>query len=197
MPFLPDSALPGPVPAVVSQDIDSTLRENRVFPPSLEFSAKAHIKSRAEDETLYRQSIEDPEAFWAGVARELHWFKPWDKVLEWNLPLAQWFAGGKLNLCYNCVDRHALGERRNKTALIWEGEPGEIRRLTYAELHIEVQRFANALKALGIRKGDRVFAEPDVPIRSLGSSWNQPQGALGGDGEFGENQRLPSAPEVM
>src|ERR1039458_7942266 len=156
MPFLPDSALPGPVPAVVSQDIDSTLRENRVFPPSLEFSAKAHIQSLEQYETLYRQSIDDPEAFWAGVARELHWFKPWEKVLEWKLPLAQWFVGGKFNLCYNCVDRHALGERRDKTALIWEGEPGEVRRLTYAELHVEVQRFANALKALGIRKGDRV-----------------------------------------
>ena len=86
----------------------------------------------------------------------LHWFKPWDKVLEWNLPWAKWFVGGKLNLSYNCVDRHALGERAQKTALIWEGEPGEIRRLTYAELHAEVQRFANALKSLGIQKGDRV-----------------------------------------
>src|ERR1035437_945158 len=156
MPSLPDSDLAGPVPAAFSQDIDSTLRENRVFPPSQEFSAKAHIQSLEQYETLYRQSIDDPETFWASVARELHWFKPWDKVLEWNFPLAQWFAGGKLNLCYNCVDRHALSERRNKTALIWEGEPGEVRRLTFAELHIEVQRFANALKALGIRKGDRV-----------------------------------------
>ena len=87
---------------------------------------------------------------------ELHWFKPWDKVLEWNLPWAKWFVGGKINLSYNCVDRHALGERAQKTALIWEGEPGEIRRLTYAELHAEVQKFANALKSLGIQKGDRV-----------------------------------------
>jgi|CZKF01.1.fsa_nt_gi acetyl-CoA synthetase len=152
----PVSAVASPVLAVASQDIDSTLRENRVFPPPPEFSAKAHIQSLDQYETLYRQSISDPETFWAGVARELHWFKPWDKVLEWNLPSAQWFVGGKLNLCYNCVDRHALGERRDKTALIWEGEPGEIRRLTYAELHAEVQRFANALKALGIKKGDRV-----------------------------------------
>ena len=145
-----------PVSAAVNQDIDSTLRENRVFPPPEEFSAKAHIKSLEEYEALYKQSIEDPEKFWAGVAQDLHWFKPWDKVLEWNLPWAKWFVGGKLNLSYNCVDRHALGERRNKTAIIWEGEPGEIRRLTYAELHAEVQKFSNALKSLGIQKGDRV-----------------------------------------
>jgi len=139
-----------------NQDLDSTLREDRVFPPPPEFSAHAHIKSLEEYETLYKQSIEDPEAFWAGVAKELHWFKPWDKVLEWNLPSAKWFVGGKLNLSYNCVDRHALSQRANKTALIWEGEPGEVRRLTYAELHVEVQKFANALKSLGIKKGDRV-----------------------------------------
>ncbi|MGA9060480.1 MAG: acetate--CoA ligase [Terracidiphilus sp.] len=147
------SSLPA---AAANRDIDSTLRENRVFPPPPEFSAKAHIRSLAEYESLYKQSIEDPEKFWAGVARDLHWFKPWDKVLEWNLPWAKWFVGGKLNLSYNCLDRHALSERRDKTALIWEGEPGEIRRLTYAELHAEVQRFANALKSLGIQKGDRV-----------------------------------------
>jgi acetyl-CoA synthetase len=142
--------------SVANRDIDSTLRENRVFPPPPEFSAKAHIGSLAEYEALYKQSIEDPETFWAGVAKELHWFKPWDKVLEWDLPWAKWFVGGKINLSYNCLDRHAHGERAQKTALIWEGEPGEIRRLTYAELHAEVQRFANALKSLGIQKGDRV-----------------------------------------
>jgi len=146
------------VPASVAAhlDIDSTLRENRVFPPLPEFSAKAHIKSLEEYESLYKQSIADPERFWAGVASELHWFEPWTKVLDWNLPDAKWFAGGKINLSYNCVDRHALGARAQKTALIWEGEPGEVRRLTYAELHAGVQRFANALKALGIGKGDRV-----------------------------------------
>jgi acetyl-CoA synthetase len=145
-----------PLPAAANQDLDSTLREFRVFPPPPEFSARAHIKSLEEYETLYKQSIDDPETFWAGVANDLHWFKRWDKVLEWNEPWAKWFVGGKLNLCYNCVDRHALGPRAAKTALIWEGEPGEIRRLTYAELHVEVQRFANALKSLGIKKGDRV-----------------------------------------
>ena len=143
--------------SVANRDIDSTLRENRVFPPPPEFSAKAHIKSLEEYEALYKQSIDDPEKFWAGVAKELHWFKPWDKVLEWNLPWAKWFVGGKINLSYNCVDRHALGERaQTRPRIIWEGEPGEIRRLTYAELHAEVQKFANALKSLGIKKGDRV-----------------------------------------
>jgi acetyl-CoA synthetase len=145
-----------PVPAQVSQDIDSTLRENRVFPPPEEFSAKAHIKSLAEYEALYKHSIDDPEAFWADAARNLHWFRPWDKVMEGAFPNVQWFTGGKLNLSYNCVDRHALGARRDKKALIWEGEPGEVRSLTYAELHVEVQKFANALKSLGIQKGDRV-----------------------------------------
>jgi len=149
-------AVSSSVSSLSNQDLDSTLRELRVFPPPEEFSRKAHIKSLGEYEAMYKKSIEDPEAFWAGIAKDLHWFKPWDKVLEWNLPSAQWFVGGKLNLSYNCVDRHALGARASKTAIIWEGEPGEIRRMTYAELHVEVQRFANALKSLGIKKGDRV-----------------------------------------
>jgi acetyl-CoA synthetase len=145
-----------PVTAISQNDIDTILRENRVFPPPEEFSRKAHIKSLEEYEALYKRSIDDPEGFWADVARELHWFKPWTKVLEWDLPSAKWFVGGKMNLCYNCVDRHAMGARRDKMALIWEGEPGEIRRMTYAELHAEVQRVASALKELGIKKGDRV-----------------------------------------
>ena len=145
-----------PVQPPGTQDIDSTLRENRVFPPPPEFSANAYIGSLEQYESLYRESIEDPERFWATVAGDLHWFKKWDKVLNWNLPWAKWFVGGTTNLCYNCVDRHALGERANKTAIIWEGEPGEIRRLTYAELHSEVQKFASALKSLGIGKGDRI-----------------------------------------
>ena len=145
-----------PVPSLSSQDIESTLREHRLFPPPEEFSAKAHIKSLAEYEALYKRSIDDPEGFWAEAAKELHWFKTWDKVLEGNFPSVQWFTGGKINLSFNCVDRHALGARRDKTAIIWEGEPGEIRRLTYAELCAEVQKFANVLKGLGIKKGDRV-----------------------------------------
>jgi acetyl-CoA synthetase len=145
-----------PVHPVGSQDIDSTLRELRLFPAPSEFSTKAHISSLEQYETLYKESVADPEKFWATVAEDLHWFKKWDRVLDWNLPVAKWFVGGKFNLSYNCVDRHALGARASKTALIWEGEPGEVRRLTYAELHVEVQKFANVLKSLGIGKGDRV-----------------------------------------
>ncbi|HZU09500.1 MAG TPA: acetate--CoA ligase [Pseudacidobacterium sp.] len=136
--------------------LDSILREHRVFPPPAEFAAKARIKNIFEYEQMYRRSVEDPEGFWAEAARDLHWFKPWNKVLEWNQPWAKWFAGGKTNLCYNCVDRHALGGKRDKVAILWEGEPGEVRRLTFGELHAEVQRFANVLKGLGIKKGDRV-----------------------------------------
>lgn len=137
-------------------NLDSTLREHRVFPPPAEFAAKARIKSLAEYEQMYRRSVDDPESFWAEAARELHWFKPWEKVLDWNLPWAKWFVGGKINLSYNCVDRHALGDKRDKVAILWEGEPGEVRKLTFGDLHAEVQRFANALKNLGIQKGDRV-----------------------------------------
>ena len=147
---------PASVSSLSNQDLESTLRENRVFAPPEEFSKRAHIQSLEQYEAMYKKSIEDPEAFWAGIAKELHWFKPWDKVLEWNLPRAKWFVGGKMNLSYNCLDRHVHSERATKTAIIWEGEPGEIRRLTYVELFTEVQRFANALKALGIKKGDRV-----------------------------------------
>jgi acetyl-CoA synthetase len=151
--------------------LESILREHRVFPPPAEFAAKAHIKSLAEYEQLYRRSVEDPEGFWADAAQELHWFKPWEKVLEWNRPWAKWFVGGKINLCYNCVDRHALSGKRDKVAILWEGEPGEVRKLTFGDLLAEVQRFANVLKGLGIKKGDRVAVymgmSPELAIAIL------------------------------
>lgn len=137
-------------------NLDSILRENRVFPAPAEFAAKAHVGSMAAYEELYARSVADPEAFWGEVARELHWFKPWTKVLEWEAPWAKWFVGGKFNLCVNCVDRHALGGKGDKTAILWEGEPGEVRRISYGELLTEVSKFANALKSLGVKKGDRV-----------------------------------------
>jgi len=140
----------------VGTNVESLLREDRVFAPPAEFAAKARVGSVEEYEAIYRQSVEEPEAFWAEAAGELEWFAPWEKVLEGEMGSAQWFVGGKLNLCHNCVDRHALGARREKTALLWEGEPGEVRRITYGELHTQVQRFANALKGLGVRRGDRV-----------------------------------------
>ncbi len=137
-------------------DIESLLKETRVFAPSPEFSARSRCKSLDEYRTLYDQSVNDPETFWANVAKELHWFEPWTKVLEWKEPHAKWFVGGKTNLSYNCLDRHLDGPTANKTAYIWEGEPGDTRTLTYRELHREVCKFANVLKARGIRKGDRV-----------------------------------------
>jgi acetyl-CoA synthetase len=132
------------------------LRENRVFAPPAEFAAKAHIKSLEQYEAMYRRSIEQPEKFWAEAASELEWFAPWTKVLEGEGKDAKWFVGGKMNLSHNCVDRHALGARKDKVALLWESEPGEVRRLTYGDLHQQVQRFANVLKGLGIKRGDRV-----------------------------------------
>jgi acetyl-CoA synthetase len=136
--------------------MDSLLRENRVFPPPAEFSAEAHIKSLEQYEAMYRRSVDDPKAFWAEAAGELEWFAPWTEVQTGDISHARWFTGGKLNLCHNCVDRHANGARRDKVALLWEGEPGEVRKLTYGELHAQVQRFANVLKKLGIKRGDRV-----------------------------------------
>ncbi len=139
-----------------NQHFTSTLHETRVFSPPADFAAKAHVSGMAAYQELYRRSIDEPDAFWAEVAGELDWFTPWTKVLDWQAPHAQWFVGGKLNLCHNCVDRHALGTRAEKTAILWEGEPGEVRKLTFRELHAEVQRFANVLKQLGVKKGDRV-----------------------------------------
>ena len=134
----------------------SSLREDRLFPPPAEFAARAHIRSRAEYDAMYRRSIDDNDGFWAEMAKELDWFTPHESVLEWNLPEAKWFVGGKLNLCYNAVDRHANGSRKDKIALLWEGEPGEVRSLTYADLLGEVQRVANVLKKFGVGKGDRI-----------------------------------------
>src|ERR1700687_2282651 len=126
-----------------SSSIDSILNEQRVFPPPDGFSSHALVKSLEQYEQLYRDAERDPERFWGDIARELHWFKPWDRVLEWNAPWAKWFVGGKLNVTYNCVDRHAHSARRNKAAIIWEGEPGDSRVLTFGMLEREVNRFAN------------------------------------------------------
>ncbi len=141
--------------------MDSLLREHRVFPPPAAFAQRAWIQSAEQYDALYRRSIEEPEAFWAEAARELDWFKPFDTVLEGAMSNATWFNGGQINLAHNCVDRHANGPLRDKAALIWEAEPvsegrSEVRTLTFAELHLQVQVFANVLKKLGVRNGDRV-----------------------------------------
>jgi len=138
-------------------NIESLQQEGRVFDPPAEFAAKAHIKSMEELEVLRAEASADPEKFWGRMAEsELHWFRKWETVLKWEPPHAQWFAGGKLNISDNCLDRHLDTWRRNKAALIWEGEPGDTRTLTYQQLHTEVCRFSNVLKKLGVQKGDRV-----------------------------------------
>ncbi len=143
-------------PQAAGPNIDSILTETRSFAPPEEFSKNAHIRSKEEYDKICAKAAADPEAFWADVARQLHWFKPWDKVLEWEVPWAKWFIGGKLNLSYNCLDRHVETWRKNKAAIIWESEPGEVRTYTYQQLLSEVCKCANVLKSLGIKSGDRV-----------------------------------------
>ncbi|EAZ90230.1 acetate--CoA ligase [Crocosphaera chwakensis] len=150
-------------------NIESVLQEERVFQPPTEFSNNAHIKSIQDYEQLYEKAKNDPESFWAELAeQELHWFKKWDKVLDWNPPNAKWFVNGKINMSYNCLDRHLSTWRRNKAAIIWEGEPGDSRTLTYGELHREVCQFANVLKDMGVQKGDRIgIYMPMVPEAAI------------------------------
>jgi acetyl-CoA synthetase len=136
----------------MSDDIDVLLTENRQFPPSDAFRGAAEITTTA----LYEQAAADMPAFWAGEAARLEWSKPWDQVLDWKPPHAKWFVGGQLNVSVNCVDRHLHGAHANRAAIIWEGEPGDRRTLTYWELAREVRKFANVLKSLGVTKGDRV-----------------------------------------
>ena len=148
-------------------NIEALLSEERRFPPSAEFTAQANIS----DPAIYEKADSDFEGFWEDWANELHWFKKWDKVLEWDPPFAQWFTGGEINVSYNCLDRHLDGPRRNKAALVWEGEPGDWKVYTYGDLHREVCRFANGLKSLGVKKGDRITIYmpmiPELPIAML------------------------------
>ncbi|MEY2537472.1 MAG: acetyl-CoA synthetase [Verrucomicrobiota bacterium] len=152
--------------------IESHLVEKRVFKPAKSFSKRARIKSLEQYRRMYRESVNQPDKFWAREARELVWSAPWKKTLEWKPPFAKWFVGGKTNISENCIDRHLAGHRRNKAAIIWEGEPGEKRTLTYQQLHHEVCRFANVLKRNKVRKGDRVIIYlptiPEAAIAMLG-----------------------------
>ena len=139
------------------QQMDTVLAETRKFSPPEDFSSKAHIQSMEDYKVLHQRSIQDPEGFWSEVASELHWFRKWNTVLnDDDKPFFKWFEGGKTNISYNCLDRHLDGPNRDKPAIIWEGEPGESKTLTYAEMHSLVCRFANVLKSLGVKKGDRV-----------------------------------------
>jgi acetyl-CoA synthetase len=147
-----------------SRTLDTLLREDRRFRPSSEFAEKAHITSSR----VYAEAEADPEGYWARWAEELHWFRRWDRILHWEPPHAKWFLGGRINAAYNCLDRHLEGPRRDKHALIWEGEPGDARSFTYAELHGEVSRAANVLKELGVGRGDRVAIYlPMVPEAAI------------------------------
>lgn len=154
----------------VSGEVTVLLEEERTIPPKPDFAKQANIK----DESVYEFASNEFEKFWSNFAQELYWFKKWDKVLEWNPPYAKWFVGGRLNVSYNCVDRHIHLGRRNKAAIIWEGEPGDTKILTYWDIYREVNKFANVLYKLGIRKGDRVAIYmpmiPELPIAMLACS---------------------------
>ena len=147
--------------------IAALLDENRTYPPAPAFATQANVP----DESIYAEAERDPEGFWAKIASELDWFTKWDRILEWKSPDAKWFVGGKLNVSYNCIDRHLRGARKNKAAIVWVGEPGDRRTLTYWDLHREVCRFANGLKKLGVVKGDRVAIYmpmvPELPVAML------------------------------
>ncbi|MBC7171341.1 MAG: AMP-binding protein, partial [Polyangiaceae bacterium] len=141
---------------MTDETIKSVSRESRVFAPSDEFAAAARIQSREQYDTLYRQSLEDPEGFWREQAKEFFFYERADRVLSWEAPHARWFEGATTNLATNCLDRHVDAGLGEKVALIWEGEPGEVRKLTYRELTVEVSKLANALLGLGVERGDRV-----------------------------------------
>ncbi|MAT14831.1 MAG: acetate--CoA ligase [Planctomyces sp.] len=142
--------------AETSENIESVLKETRLFPPPAEFVEQAHISSEEQYQELWDKAKNQPAEFWGEQAENLHWFKKYDSVLDGEMPNTKWFSGGKINACYNCVDRHLLTWRKNKAAIIWEGEPGDTRVLTYQDLHREVSKFANVLKKLGVTTGDRV-----------------------------------------
>ncbi len=140
-----------------SGHIENVLHEARKFPPSAEFTAKANISSEKEYQEMWQRAKDKPAEFWGELAEEnLSWFKKFDQVMEGRMPETKWFLGGKINACYQCVDRHLTTWRKNKAAIIWEGEPGDSRVLTYQDLHREVCKFANVLKTLGVETGDRV-----------------------------------------
>ncbi|HVF72517.1 MAG TPA: acetate--CoA ligase [Chthoniobacterales bacterium] len=152
----------------MAENIESHLIEKRVFKPSKHFAKAARIRSLEQYRRMHRESISRPEKFWAREAAELAWARPWKKVLQWKAPFAKWFLGGKLNVSENCLDRHLKGPRRNKVAILWEGEPGDKRALTYQQLHRDVCRFANVLKRNNIGKGDRVIIYlPTIPEAAI------------------------------
>ena len=160
--------MPDPEPSRQdAPEIEVLLDEQRAYPPPRAFREAANIGHDA----IYAEAARDPEAFWEKQADRLAWSRRWDRVLDWKPPYARWFVGGKLNASVNCLDRHLEAGRGDRPAILWEGEPGDRRTLTYADLHREVCRFTNALRGLGVRKGDRVAIYlpmiPELPIAML------------------------------
>ena len=152
------------------EPINNRMSQEAIYPPSAEFVAQANVKGMEGYQALYQQALDDPEKFWGDLAeKEIHWFKKFDQVLDWtNAPFAKWFVGGKTNVCYNCVDRHLTTARKNKAAIIFEGEPGDQRIITYQELHRLVCRFANVLKGRGLKAGDRsIIYMPMIPEAAI------------------------------
>jgi acetyl-CoA synthetase len=139
-----------------TSSITSLSKEKRVFKPKEPFSGRAYIKTMAQYKKMYNESIRNPEKFWSNIAQDLYWFKRWKKILDWKVPHSKWFVGGKTNISYNCLDQHLSSWRRNKAAIIWEGENGDTATWTYQQLHTQVCKFGNVLKMLGVKKGDRV-----------------------------------------
>ena len=161
----------------MSKDLDYLLKEKRIFEPSKTFVDETNIKKWMDEhdisdyEELLKKAEEDPEWFWDDLAGEFEWYKPYEKTVEWNPPHAKWFLKGKFNIIHNALDRHAKGVNKNKTAFLWESESGDVRDISYHELYIEVNKFANALKSLGIGKGDTVSIYlpmiPELPVAML------------------------------
>src|SRR5918998_1612395 len=158
---------PGSGPATRDVAIETLFLEQRRFPPSPEFAAQANVN----DAAIYELAAADPQAYWAGEAANLDWYRPWDTVLEWDPPFAKWFNGGQLNVSVNCLDRHVDAGGGDKVAFYWEGEPGDRKVITYHDLYVEVNRAANALQELGVRRGDRVAIYmpmiPELPVAML------------------------------
>ncbi|HKG26166.1 MAG TPA: AMP-binding protein, partial [Thermomicrobiales bacterium] len=162
-----DTGHPGSGAGTREVAIETLLLEQRRFPPPPEFAAQANVN----DPAIYDQAASDPQAYWAGEAAKLDWYRPWDTVLEWDPPFAKWFNGGQLNVSVNCLDRHVNAGAGDKVAYYWEGEPGDRKVITYYDLYVEVNRAANALRELGVRRGDRVAIYmpmiPELPVAML------------------------------
>ena len=169
----------------MSKNIESHLVENRLFKPSKEFSKKARIQSMAQYRAMWEESVKKPEKFWAREAAELTWNKKWTKVLDWKVPFAKWFVGGKINVAENCLDRHIAGDRKTKAAIIWEGEPGEKRVITYQQLHRDVCTGSPAIR----NPTGKLVSPPNVAVRTTAGASEPVLSAKPISSRFGYCQR--------